>query len=106
MFLDYYSVLHHYIFSAHSTYILPTKLHLKRTVSCYTVFAITITLPLRIAARLLLFSGRERTCFVSGKGVNPHIFCPIAFTFDTNMAGNEDSSSHTVFAQEFQEVRE
>jgi hypothetical protein len=27
----------------------------------------------------LLFSGREKTCFVSGKGVIPHIFCPIAF---------------------------
>jgi hypothetical protein len=38
--------------------------------------------------------------------VIPHIFCPIASTFDTNMAGNEDSSSHTVSAQEFQEVHE
>ena len=29
VFLDYYSVLHHYIFSAHSTYILPHQAPLK-----------------------------------------------------------------------------
>jgi hypothetical protein len=58
----------------------PTKLHLKSTVSCCTVVAVTITLPLQIAARFYLFSGRERTCFVSGEGVIPHIFYPITFS--------------------------
>ena len=59
VFLDYYSVLHHYI-SAHSTYILSHQAPLTSTVSCCTVVAITITLPLQIAATVLpLFRERK-----------------------------------------------
>jgi hypothetical protein len=59
VFLDYYSVLHHYIFQRIPLTYYPTKLHLKRTVSCCTVVAVTITLPLQIAA-LVLALFRER----------------------------------------------
>lgn len=60
--LDYYSVLHHYI-SAHSTYILPHQAPLKSTVSCCTVVAVTITLPLQIAATVLALFRERKNLF-------------------------------------------
>ena len=106
VFLDYYSVLHHYI-SAHSTYILSHQAPLTSTMSCCTVIVVTITLPLQIAATVLpLFRERKNLfCKWWGSDSTYSLSCYFCLLI-TNIAGDEDSCSHNVSAQEIQEMHE